>query len=357
MPEDRALLRSTEGTVSATVNGKLSLLHKGDEVYVGRDDQVSVNDRSLGRLTFRGGGYTIVCAGAKLTVGQLSSAGRRPAEPSGALELTSGRLLADTAGTSRAYSPLNLDIANDGGHLVNAGAARFAVAGQDITVAAGSVAFDGTPLPVIGGDLRCGDSGIGIIPSPSPSPSPTDSPSDEPSESASDSPSPTASPTSSPTPRPTRTPTPTPTPTSTMTNSPTPSPTRTTPPPPPNNPPVIRWANGGDRAVGSIDTSYNGQGCHQQRVTILYEVTVSDDHDTAETLVVQVHWRGKLFTGAKRMGIRSTVFYATLGPFNFSATNGQADFFNIYITATDSGKNTTTLSGKGVTLLSCTIIG
>jgi hypothetical protein len=57
------------------------------------------------------------------------------------------------------------------------------------------------------------------------------------------------------------------------------------------------------------------------------------------------------------MGIRSTVFYATLGPFNFSDTNGQADFFTISVTATDSGRKTTTLVGKGVTLLSCVIIG
>src|SRR5205814_7980823 len=126
-------------------------LHKGDEVCVGRADTVAVHDRSLGRLTFRGGGYTVLCAGSALTVGPLSTPGRRPASPAGALDLTSGRLLADTAGTSRAYAPLRLDIGNGGGHLVNDGAARFAVAGQDMTVAAGAVAFDGQALPVVGG--------------------------------------------------------------------------------------------------------------------------------------------------------------------------------------------------------------
>src|SRR5262249_20049156 len=104
MPSDRALLHVNTGTVD--LNG--SVLHQGDERYVGVSDAIRVRDRSLGRLIFRGGGYTILCAGSNVTMAAMSSVGRRPTEPSAALYLGGGRLLADTAGTSRAFSPLNL---------------------------------------------------------------------------------------------------------------------------------------------------------------------------------------------------------------------------------------------------------
>src|SRR5439155_7909692 len=51
MPEDRALLHVDGGMVSATINGSPAVLHKGDDAYVGRNDQVSVGDRSLATLT------------------------------------------------------------------------------------------------------------------------------------------------------------------------------------------------------------------------------------------------------------------------------------------------------------------
>jgi putative peptide zinc metalloprotease protein len=241
MPEDRALLQVDQGSVNATVNGRFQVLHRGDDVYVGHTDQINVNDRSLGRLTFRGGGYTMLCAGSQLTVGPLSTAGRRPKEPSAALDLASGRVLADTAGTSRTFSPLNLLVNSGGGQATNNGAAWFALAGTDVTVAAGAVAFNGTPQPVVRGKLTCGDSTAGAI---APPPSPSDNPSsDEPSESPSASPSPSLSPTGEPTPTPTPTPTKTPGPTQTPTKTPSTPPTTTAPPPPPNHPPVIQSAN------------------------------------------------------------------------------------------------------------------
>src|SRR2546423_693621 len=115
MPQDRALLQVTQGLVDVHQSGTVSVLHKGDELYVGRADTVSVRDRSLGRLTFRGGGYTILCAGSALTMGALSTPGRRPAQPTGALDLTQGRLLADTAGGSRAAAPPRGGGGNRGG--------------------------------------------------------------------------------------------------------------------------------------------------------------------------------------------------------------------------------------------------
>jgi putative peptide zinc metalloprotease protein len=239
MPQDRALLQVGAGTVRATVDGTVAVLHKGDEVYVSRSDRVVVADRSLGRLTFRGGGYTIVCADTDLTMGSMSSTGYRPAKPSGGFDLISGRVLADTTGTSRTFTPLDLTVGSGGAQAVNSGVARFAIAGRDVTVAAGSVAYDGAAVPVVGGELRCGDSGPGNIPvppAPSDSPFPTDTPSPSDSPSPSPSPSPSASAGTTPTPTPSRSPgrsaTPTPTPTPTKTPTPTPTPTPTTQPPP-----------------------------------------------------------------------------------------------------------------------------
>jgi hypothetical protein len=119
---------------------------------------------------------------------------------------------------------------------------------------------------------------------------------------------------------------------------------------------VVVWANNGDPGGGSIDTQFGTQSCNGRPITILYEVSVKDDHDGMTALDVELHWRGKLFAGSKRMGIRGPVFYADLGPFNFKDTKGQSDSFLIWITATDSGQKTTTLRGKGVTLLSCSPI-
>jgi putative peptide zinc metalloprotease protein len=344
MPEDRALLHVDRGTVSV---GAL-VFHAGDDYYAGRGDQLAVGDRSFAHLTFRGGGYTVLCGGSSVGVGPLSSGGH-PIAVSGALDLLRGRLLADTAGTSRAFLPLSLRV----GGVANDGAARFAVADRDVTVAAGSVSLDGAPLPVTGGELACGEGQLGAIPVPSASPSPTDetSPSPSVSDSASASPSPSPSPSLSagtPTPTPTRTPSRPPTST---------TPTAGPPPPPPNQPPVITWANGGDKGGGTLDQVYNGQPCHTGGVlTVLYEVSVKDDHDTMPMLDVELHWTGKHFSGSAKMGIRGPVFYGVLGPFNVSATNGVGDVFAMSITATDSGAKTTTLTARAVTLQTCPII-
>jgi hypothetical protein len=101
---------------------------------------------------------------------------------------------------------------------------------------------------------------------------------------------------------------------------------------------------------------YFERACNGDRLTILYEVTVTDDHDSATMLDVELHWSGKVFSGSRKMGIRGPVFYGVLGPFDYKDTNGRSDFFAIAVTATDSGGKTTTLAGKGVTLEPCNII-
>ena len=352
MPQDRALLQVTQGLVDVDQSGTVSVLHKGDERYVGRADTVSVRDRSLGRLTFRGGGYTILCAGSALTMGALSTPGRRPAQPTGALDLTQGRLLADTAGTSRAYAPLRLDVVNGGGHLLNDGAARFAVAGQDMTVAAGSVAFDGTVLPVVGGELRCGDSGIGAIPVPSASPS--DTPSDEPSPSPSDSPSPSLSPTTSPSP------TPTPTPTKTQTPTPTPTKTQTTPPPPPDNPPVITWRQeppGGPNSPIAQQLQ-GGASCDQGISTEAFgSVLVTDDHDSGRGIVVVFHWSG-FASGQALANQDGAPYYGRVGPvpYLYPPKGSPGGVLKVWVTATDNfgkGKTSTLASSQLIDVLRC----
>src|SRR5262249_31881955 len=64
MPADHALLSGQRGTVTAVVGGEPVTLHKGEKVYVSEHDSISVLSRSTGRLTFRGGGYTVLCGGS-----------------------------------------------------------------------------------------------------------------------------------------------------------------------------------------------------------------------------------------------------------------------------------------------------
>lgn len=349
MPEDRALLHVTQGTVNATVNGTFSVLRAGDDIYVGRDDKVDVNDKSLGRLTFRGGGYAILCAGSEITLGRLSSAGRRPAEPSGALDLSSGRLLADTTGTSSAFTPLNLNIGNGGGHLVNSGAARFAAAGPEMTVAAGTVTFDNTVLPVVPGALRCGADSVGVIPPPGSSPgdSPSDSPSDQPSETPSDSPSPSPAPSDSvsPTPGPSRSPgpgqSPVKPPTQTPPNSP---PTTTVPPPPPDTtPPVIRSAgvvNADGLQVRELFQQTPPTFSCGSPVSATVRAVVADNIAVGPVSFTYNVQTKIPFNGTVSMThIGNNVYVGRIGPFAYNSSNGQGGVIAITVNARDTSKN------------------
>lgn len=118
------------------------------------------------------------------------------------------------------------------------------------------------------------------------------------------------------------------------------------------------WANGGDPGGGDLDWLYGTAGCNRQRTTILYEVSVTDDHDTQAQLSVVFSWSGQYLKGSKKMGIRGPVFYVDLGPFTYGKDgNGAGDVLSISITATDSGGQSSTIQGKPVTVLTCTIIG
>jgi len=338
MPEDRALLHVDRGTVSVTVAGVPRTLVRGDDFYVGRTDRVAVGDRALARLTFRGGGYTILCGGSRVGVGALSSAGR-PIEVSGALDLLDGRLLADTAGTSRAFQPLRLRVASGGGQVANTGAARFAAAGRDITVAAGAVSFDDTRLPVFGGDLACGEGRIGAIPVPdtSPSPSPIDSVSPSPSPSPSDSASPSPSPTPSVT---------TASPTRTPSRTPSRTPTTGPPPPPPDTTPPVIGIGFADRNTSQpiYVIGPDGRPCNQGfgPSTTGVHVVVSDPDNNPTALRVEIRFVTASGTviSTRVMTWGGKYFDVTLGPVSY--TLGASGSVEADVAATDAAGNRAT---------------
>jgi putative peptide zinc metalloprotease protein len=185
MPADRALLVAERGPVTATVEGRVVALRRGDRVYVGAGDRVDVGERANGRLTYRGGADTLLCAGSRADVGALWSDRASPIVPHARLELQRGRLIADTATGSPAFGHLALAVSNQGHNTVNSGAARHTVAIGQTDVAAGRVVRDGIPVPATGYRLTCGGAvpagGPGEAPDPSgpagtPTPSPTPSP-------------------------------------------------------------------------------------------------------------------------------------------------------------------------------------
>lgn len=266
MGDDQALLHVDHGTVVATVDGNTRVLRSGDEAYVSATDRVEVGDRSDGRLTFRGGGYTVLCGGSRLTVGPLSSAGR-PIAPAGSLAMDAGKLLAYTTGTSSAFLPLALRVTSSGASTQNAGAASYSVGWDGVDDSAGEVTRDGTRLNPTGDRLTCGSGQPAPPVSGSPSPtSPSSSPSASPSASASASAS--ASTSVSPTPR--RSTSPSATTTRTPTPSPTASPTASPSPPPDTTPPVIS-----DVRVSTADLYPDS--CEQPAVVISANVTDPDD--------------------------------------------------------------------------------
>ncbi len=350
MPGDKALLHVNRGTVSATVNGQPTVLHAGDQVYVGEADQVRVGDRSTGQLTFRGGGLTVLCGGSTVDVGVLESAPGTRIAPSGQLALRQGRLLADTAARTAAFAPLALDIAAGTGQVANTGTAQFSVSGGGgVEVGAGTVTRDGTPVPATGATMTCGD---GVSITPVPSPAPTDSPSESPSPSPSPSDSPSASPSASPSLSPsTAKPTPTPT------KKPTPTPSPTTSPPPVDNPPVITWVTDPGASGAPLDQEVNSgtaaaHVCNNGPTTMSVVVSVTDDIDPAQSLIVIVHWSG-FASGSGRMNWDGN-FYGTLGPIPYTADN-KGGSLAITVTATDLKRHTSTIRGTTVTVLPCVV--
>jgi putative peptide zinc metalloprotease protein len=332
MPEDRALLHVENGTVTTVINGSSGVLHKGDDAYVGRGDQVSVGNRSLATLTFRGGGYTVLCGGSRIGVGPLTTTGR-PYQPSGELDLTAGRLLADTAGTSRAFHAVRLRVSEGGSQVDNQGAARFAVAAGDVSVAAGAVTLDGTPLPVIGGALRCGEGQVGAIPVPSASPSPSDSPSPSPSPSDSTSTSPSPSPTPGKT---------TGSPSKTPTKAPSSGPPPTTSPPPPRDttpPTFVRFSVspevGQTFGAGSCSTTVGNY------VSMAVLVQDPDDDNSVLPVTYVATFSGKTISSGVLGHDGPTVYGAFQSPTYGSVPNAGGTIV-VSITASDPAGNRAT---------------
>jgi putative peptide zinc metalloprotease protein len=245
MPSDRALFTVTHGSATARVDGSVREVSAGESSYLTDSGGVDVPVGSVARLTFHGGGTVLICGGSVASLGDLLTGAGRPGEarrPSGTIDLTSGRVVADTTAASSAYTPLTLTVRSSdpltGTHVTrNSGAAAFAVTPAASVAGRGVVARDGTFLAPTGSVLGCGDTPVAVGPAPTESgipgeETPSAEPSVTPDPSASATPSPTPSPSASTSgPPSTRTPT---------TRPPTTTRRATTGPPPTNPfPPTI----------------------------------------------------------------------------------------------------------------------
>jgi hypothetical protein len=106
-----------------------------------------------------------------------------------------------------------------------------------------------------------------------------------------------------------------------------------------------------------LDTTFGSQGCNRGATTILFEVSVTDDHDSQAQLDVRLNWTGKYLSGSTKMNIRGPVFYAVIGPYTYQQDgNGAGDSLSVSVTATDTGKESTTINGKAITVLPCNVI-
>jgi putative peptide zinc metalloprotease protein len=351
MPQDRALLHADRGTTVATVDGTPRTLRPGDNVYVGHGDRVSLADQSLARLTFRGGAYTVLCGGSRLGVGALSSPGN-PARPAAALDLDTGRVLADTAGTSRAFRPATLSLGTDGAHItsVGPGGARFSVdAGGAVTVAAGTVTRDGTGLPATGGDLRCGSSSGGVIPAPDngspgagvvPIPGPPLSPSASASASTGPSKSASASASAAPPASGPVTPTAAPTTAGPTTAGPTTPAATTSPPGPPRDTtaPVIR-------SINPVESGLVDPACGVGASTTPVYAYVSDPVDAEQTLTVKISWSTTGTVGNVALHYQSGDSWLTdqdVGPVTINHTGTLT--INITVIAVDPAGNSSSMT-------------
>jgi putative peptide zinc metalloprotease protein len=254
MPGDRALLTVDNGEVTATTGGSTVHLEPGDRRYVGDGTQLNVPAGALGRLTFPGGGVALFCAGSQARVGQLQTGGGRHRTTHAVIALQSGRLLADTAGTSGAYEPLGLTVARAQSSVSTTSASWFWVEPAAVTVSTGTVSVGGTPSKAGHKTLSCGDGVAVSQPSATPGPTtdaplPSDPAPSLPTESVAPSvtvtsavPTPTADPTTAGTTAPTTAPTEAtttakpPTHTTRPTTKPTSKPTTTPPTTPPTTP-------------------------------------------------------------------------------------------------------------------------
>jgi putative peptide zinc metalloprotease protein len=325
MRDDHALLHVSDGTVTATIDGTPRVLGRGDEAYVSSTDVVQVWQRSDARLTFRGGGYSVLCGGTRLTVGPLSSPGT-PAAPAGSLAMDYGKLLTYTRGTSSAFLPLALRIQSDGRQIQNSGAAAYSVGWDGVDDSNGEVTRGNRLLIPTGDQLSCGNPGT-PGPGTSASPSPTPSPSGSPSPSASPSASP--SPTLSPTPR----------------RSPTTRPTTQgpPPPPPPNNPPTIGGATIRSKTIVALSSGPSPAPCRLGAPTTTDVILNVVDTDGPSPLSVNVSYVVEGYPNSQKSASAApsgtNTFTATLGPLLDTADTTYTAPIDFTVTASD-GRNT-----------------
>jgi putative peptide zinc metalloprotease protein len=336
MPADRALLTVERGQVVALVDGVRVNLTKGSRLYVGETDSVQVQGKSRGRLTFRGGSAALLCAGSDTRVGPLWSDQVRPTKPSGSLELVDGRMLADTASTSGAFTPLNLTVTNQDHKVINEGAAWYQVASGDATVSTGVVTVDGGLRLKTGEALSCGDGSVlprpsgspsesgspSVVPSPLPSPSPSPSPSQSPTPGqiqpptpAQSSTSPSTSPSRSPSPSPSKSSSPSPT---------SPSPSTSTSPPRDTTPPTVSGANANPATI--YDPT-----C-QTSTTSTISATVDGVDDSLDAITAYFTYTiGGVVSEPVSMPKRNgAVFSGTLGPFSSLNEGSVTIFIDVY---------------------------
>ncbi|GIF24697.1 putative peptide zinc metalloprotease protein [Actinoplanes tereljensis] len=199
MARDRVLITVDHGRATSEAESELATIEAGDERYVGAGTEVDVPTGATARLTFPGGGVTVLCAGSRVMVGDLSVGSGRHQSPRGAISLQAGRVLADTTGTSGAFNPLALTVTRPDGKITNSGAAWYSVDPAAVTVSTGTVSVAGQATAGTGAKLSCGD-GVEVTQpseeqSTEPSEEPLPSESIAPAESASAVPSVSASPT------------------------------------------------------------------------------------------------------------------------------------------------------------------
>jgi putative peptide zinc metalloprotease protein len=347
MPSDRALLDVTRGRVTAVVDGSTVQLRTGDQVYVHHGDQISVDRRSTAQLTFRGGSLGVLCAETDVQVGELVSDTGRIIQPTGNLELTRGRLLADTHPAVRGFQPLKLTLTTPAGDTRNDGPARLAADPGSTDLSTGKATLNGTALEPTGDELTCGD-GV-ALPKVSGSPTPWETPSDSPSPSETPSESPTPGPTTAgPVPttpgRTTRPPT-----TRPPTTGPPPTTSQPPPPPPDITPPVIS-----DQGFGVKPTTIWPTAClydQDKPHTATVFATVVDRDDPPEQLHVGFTYvlDGKTF-GPFKMSPTGNSFVGTIGPFTRAS-----GVIPITIHAVDDNPNNAVTALTRVAISLCTV--
>ncbi|MFI6077033.1 cyclic nucleotide-binding protein [Actinoplanes sp. NPDC051343] len=171
MPSDKGLLTVDSGVMTVVVAGDAVTLAPGDRRYVGDGTQISVPVGARGRLTFPGGAAALFCGGAQAQIGKLDVDGGRSRTVHAVLTLQSGRVLADTAGTSGAYQPLALTVARARNDVSATTAAWFWVEPAADSVSTGKVTIGTTPARATHKTLGCGD-GVAVTPPASETPDP-----------------------------------------------------------------------------------------------------------------------------------------------------------------------------------------